>query len=207
VDTLNGAAYSALHAAAQGGHHEVMQLLLRKGANPRLRTHRGKTALVIAARKGHVGLVQLLLEAWGQPEVTAAELAKAAKAAASTHGVHHMAAFARLAKELHRLDPAELQQLFQGQQRVPLDEALAAVLDGWASDVSSIDEQLAALRRREEDLAVEKAGVQQLIVRMAGMAVHAQQGHADMETYDMEACSADWPWRMTNLRVGMTNTL
>jgi hypothetical protein len=64
--------------------------------------------------------------------------------------------------------------LFRGIGRVPPD-ALAAVLDGWAADVSSMDEQRAALRKREEDVVLQEAGVQQLIVGMAGMAVHAQQ--------------------------------
>jgi hypothetical protein len=38
-----------------------------------------------------------------------------------------------------------------------------------------MDEQRAALRKREEDVVLQEAGVQQLIVGMAGMAVHAQQ--------------------------------
>jgi hypothetical protein len=50
--------------------------------------------------------------------------------------------------------------------------AMAAVLDEWIADVSSLDEQRAALLR--EELAREKEAVQQLIVGMAGMAKAGQ---------------------------------
>jgi hypothetical protein len=52
--------------------------------------------------------------------------------------------------------------------------AMAAVIDAWVSEVRSIDEQR-AVRKREEDVAMEKQGVQQLLVYMAGSAKGAQQ--------------------------------
>jgi ankyrin repeat protein len=138
--------WTPLHAAAAGGHPRVVQLLLRKGANPQLRSVDNKTALHAAADAGCADVVRLLLEAWGEPQIPAADLVAAAKAAAFEG---HMAAFAWLAKELQRLYPAELHQLFEGNTRVSGITAAAAVLDAWASDTSSLDEQRAAVRRRD----------------------------------------------------------
>lgn len=73
-----------------------------------------------------------------------------------------MAKFARLVKELRQLHPAELHQLFQGSRPIPAAKAVASVADAWASDVNSLDEQRAALRRMQAEVAQEKAAVQQL---------------------------------------------
>jgi ankyrin repeat protein len=164
-----------LQSAALFGQHEMAKLLLRMGANPQLRDALGRTALQAAAWAGSTDIVQLLLKSWGEPEVTAVDLVQAAKLAVRKG---RMEALARLAKELQRLYPAELRQLFEGEHPVSATAAAAATLDAWASDVSSLDEQRAAVRRREEDVASEKAAVQQLIVGMAGVAKHAQQRHA-----------------------------
>jgi hypothetical protein len=86
----------------------------------------------------------------------------------------HRAAFAVLAKELRKLYPADLEELCrkckQGDARLT-----KAVLDEWASEVSSRVEQLAAVRKREEAVACEQAAVQQMILAIAGMAKHAEQ--------------------------------
>jgi hypothetical protein len=52
------------------------------------------------------------------------------------------------------------------------------LLKEWASDASTLDEQRAALRKREDDVASQQQVVQQLIVGVAGMAKHAQQNVA-----------------------------
>jgi hypothetical protein len=81
-----------------------------------------------------------------------------------------MDAFAWLAKELRKLDPAELQLLFEGEDPVPAADALEAVMDSWASDASSVDEQRAAVCEREKAVAKEQQALQQLVVHIAGMA-------------------------------------
>jgi hypothetical protein len=43
-------------------------------------------------------------------------------------------------------------------------------LDEWAADISSLDQQQAAVRMREEAMAYEKQALQRLLVAVAGMA-------------------------------------
>jgi ankyrin repeat protein len=51
----------ALIMAAQNGHHEVIRLLLDRGANPDVSSYNGVTALSQAAMNGHLRVVELLL--------------------------------------------------------------------------------------------------------------------------------------------------
>jgi ankyrin repeat protein len=166
VDATAGSGQTPLHAASSNGHSQVVQLLLQKGANPQLRSRSGLTALDEAALYGETCVVQLLLEAWGQPQVTADDVITAAKGAA--HAGHNQTV-ARLAKELQKLYPTETKLLFEGPSPVCAKEAMAAVLDAWASDVSSINEQRVAVAKREMDAAIVERGVQHLIVGMAAM--------------------------------------
>jgi ankyrin repeat protein len=53
--------------ASQEGHLEVVRELLSRGANPRLVTNRGFTALSIATRKGRAAIIQLLTAALAAP--------------------------------------------------------------------------------------------------------------------------------------------
>ncbi|KAI9764645.1 MAG: hypothetical protein M1840_008142 [Geoglossum simile] len=53
---------SALQAAAYGGHKEIVEMLLEKGAHPDDQDRYGQTALHQAAHQGHKGIVELLLE-------------------------------------------------------------------------------------------------------------------------------------------------
>jgi hypothetical protein len=173
VNAEGNSGSTPLHAAAGWGRVAVVALLLRYGANPRLRHHDDLhyTALHYAADGGNTAVVQQLLEAWGEPQVPAADLVSAAKAAAQQD---NMATFSVLAQELQKLYPEELRQLFVGQHPVDPVAAAAAMAEAWVADVSSIDEQRAAVRRREVDVAQEKAAVQQLILGVAGMAKAAQ---------------------------------
>lgn len=50
-----------LSTAAEGGHLEVVQVLLAKGFEPDLKDRLGQTALSLAASEGHVEIVELLL--------------------------------------------------------------------------------------------------------------------------------------------------
>ena len=51
-----------IHAASLGGHKDIMQLLLGKGADPNAQSGEYGTALQAASYKGHPDVVQLLLE-------------------------------------------------------------------------------------------------------------------------------------------------
>ena len=52
-----------INQAADGGHADVVRLLLRAGAKAHAPEGEGQTALTIAARHGHAEVVRLLLEA------------------------------------------------------------------------------------------------------------------------------------------------
>jgi ankyrin repeat protein len=165
--------YTPLHAAAAQGMTNLVEELLRMGADLRAENSRGNTALAVAAEYGQAAVVELLLEVRGQPQVTSWDLARAAKLPARDELLvqqptsQHVAVFTRLVKELHRWYPANVQLLFQDPNPVPAVAAMAALLDGWASDVSGIDAQRAAVRAQEQDVGHEKKAVQQLLLSMA----------------------------------------
>ena len=52
--------YTALHAAAEAGHLSIVQLLLKKGANPCVREPNGSTASQLARNAGHTEVADLL---------------------------------------------------------------------------------------------------------------------------------------------------
>jgi ankyrin repeat protein len=55
--------WTALHISAQNGFHQVVDLLLKAGANKEAKTDSCQTALHIAARNGHDPVIELLLKA------------------------------------------------------------------------------------------------------------------------------------------------
>eukprot|EP00240_Pyramimonas_obovata_P000249 CAMPEP_0118927864 /NCGR_PEP_ID=MMETSP1169-20130426/5244_1 /TAXON_ID=36882 /ORGANISM="Pyramimonas obovata, Strain CCMP722" /LENGTH=1671 /DNA_ID=CAMNT_0006869721 /DNA_START=246 /DNA_END=5258 /DNA_ORIENTATION=- len=65
VDGRDGLAYptTPLHLAAKYGHAEVVAVLLSKGANMRLHSKEGETAIEIAVRYGRMNVLELLLQA------------------------------------------------------------------------------------------------------------------------------------------------
>jgi hypothetical protein len=175
-----------LHVAAAGGKTDLVQQLLRMGADPRLQDVHGETALDYAASVGRLDFVQIMLEAWGQPAATSGDLVRAAKLAMMAHNEptfwiyqqqdrQPMVTFVRLAKELHKLYPEDLQELFVFPPPVPAGAAVAALLDSRASDVSGMQWQRAALRKQEEDVAKEEMRVQQLLLAVASMRQRSQR--------------------------------
>lgn len=54
---------SALMAAAQSGHEEIVRILISHGAAVDLRNNHGETALIIAASEGHKKVVRALIDA------------------------------------------------------------------------------------------------------------------------------------------------
>jgi hypothetical protein len=163
--------WSTLHIAGFKGHLGMVQLLLDKGANLRAVDAAGLTVLEHAAMRGWQEMVGLLLGAWGKPDVGVGVLFAAARHAAQ---IKHVKAFTQLAKELHKLYPALLPRLFGAWLRhdeyAPADAASAP----WAvaavpRERAALAEQRAALRQQEEDVALQKAALQHLIVGVAGM--------------------------------------
>ena len=58
-----------LHAAAEAGRPDCVQVLLEHGANVNQAQEGGLTALHMAARHGHLDVIQLLLDAGAHMEV------------------------------------------------------------------------------------------------------------------------------------------
>lgn len=170
VNTANSDGWTPLHGAASEGRLDVVTLLLRWRANPQLRTDSDHIALYQAANAGHKAAMQLLLEAWGQPGVPAFDLVEAAKAAAHNK---HMAASVQLSKELHRLWPEEMPQLFERMNPVSGPQAVAALANGWNMEGSSLDEEAAAVQQEMAESHQVLAAVQHLFV---GFNLHDQGG-------------------------------
>ena len=61
VDSKNKKDMTGLHWAAQGGHENVVEFLLEKGATVNLVNKIGMSPLHIASRDGHLGIIKLLL--------------------------------------------------------------------------------------------------------------------------------------------------
>jgi ankyrin repeat protein len=61
VDSMTGDGRSALHVAALAEHAEVVQELLRAGANALLRDSEGQTAMHMAARSGNIAVARQIL--------------------------------------------------------------------------------------------------------------------------------------------------
>lgn len=62
--------YSALMDAASTGSLELVEFLLKRGANPNLKSKDGQTALIIAVGRNDVALCQRLLEAGADASMT-----------------------------------------------------------------------------------------------------------------------------------------
>ena len=60
VDAIAGGKYSALTIAASLGGYALVELLLRYGANPYIRSIEGKTACDIAEEEGFLNIVELI---------------------------------------------------------------------------------------------------------------------------------------------------
>ena len=59
--------WTSLHFSSLNCQLEIVRELLSRGANPRLVTDGGSTALSIATHKGHAAIVQLLTAALAAP--------------------------------------------------------------------------------------------------------------------------------------------
>jgi hypothetical protein len=175
-----------LHDAAWQGKLQMVQLLLQEGAEPELREANDHTAFHTAAYFGHKDIVQLLLGPGGQQRITAGDLETAVQDAAR---MNHTPTAARLVKELRLRHPNEFKRVFQSFVPILPGPIMAAVLDEWTSDVSSLDKQRAAVRKQEQDVLSDKKGVQQLILGVAGAAKQkqaAQQPHKTVQQQPTE---------------------
>ena len=82
-DTKDEYGFTALIAAANNGHSDVVSLLLDRRADPDIRTEYGDTALMLAALEGHFEAVRLLLGAEAKVNIKNTEGATALMYAAS----------------------------------------------------------------------------------------------------------------------------
>ncbi|KAE9370538.1 ankyrin, partial [Stipitochalara longipes BDJ] len=63
VDTTeHGVKQTALMLAAERNHHEIVELLLRRGAKPNLKNSNGKTAILRAVEEGGLEVVSKMVE-------------------------------------------------------------------------------------------------------------------------------------------------
>src|SRR5687768_9642814 len=83
VNAAQGDGMTALHWAAENGHVEMAQLLIRAGGSLTAVTRRGShTPLHVAARSGRGPVIEALLEAGADPNATTAAGATALHQAA-----------------------------------------------------------------------------------------------------------------------------
>lgn len=80
INSRNGSDLTPLMMAAMNGYHEVVEVLLRGGAEIDARNKSGFTALMLAAQKGHAHVVRQLLQAGAD-----AHLLDASNRSALTH--------------------------------------------------------------------------------------------------------------------------
>ena len=62
IDFKDDQGETALHKAASGGHQDIAQLLLQKGASMKTKDRDHSTPLHLAAGHGHTSMVELLLD-------------------------------------------------------------------------------------------------------------------------------------------------
>ncbi|KAK9836163.1 hypothetical protein WJX81_006036 [Elliptochloris bilobata] len=71
VDAIDVEGCTALHQASRHGHLQVVEVLLRHGADARAEDLRGNTPAHLAAAKGHLAILTALLQAVPTPDVDA----------------------------------------------------------------------------------------------------------------------------------------
>jgi ankyrin repeat protein len=66
---VNMYGWSPLSYAAFNGHAEIVEYLLKRGAEIDAKTENGSTALLIAARNGHIQVIDVLLKRQADPNI------------------------------------------------------------------------------------------------------------------------------------------
>ena len=82
---------TALTLASAGGHFELVQLLLRRGADVEHRDKKGFTSLILAAAAGHLQVVNVLLEHGSDTEAQLEQTKDTALSLACSGGRHEIA--------------------------------------------------------------------------------------------------------------------
>jgi len=155
-----------LHLAAAVGQEEVVNTLVRLGARWDAVDIAGITPLMAAAWEGQVAVVEVLLSVPG----LGYEHIRGAYHAAIDAGKGQVAAV--IARQLQQQDPGLLQDLIGAAG--PLVQAL---IGQWQGAESSVEEERGLRVAREEELQVERRGLQELYVQVAAAAktLHRRQ--------------------------------
>ena len=69
VDIKDHRGFSCIHWAAMGGHSDIIEMLLQRGARIDILNKKGSTPLILASWKGRVETVKLLLNNGASPNV------------------------------------------------------------------------------------------------------------------------------------------
>src|SRR5574343_570385 len=62
IDTVDRHGYTALMISSEDGNQRIVNLLLSRGANPRIKSKDSDTALSLASYSGHVSIIKELLD-------------------------------------------------------------------------------------------------------------------------------------------------
>ena len=77
---------TALLFACQNGHYQMVEILLKNGADPYIQSISGSTALILSSQNGHQQVVELLLEKQVDPNVQNSKIGRTALIQASQQG-------------------------------------------------------------------------------------------------------------------------
>jgi hypothetical protein len=162
-DGFSWAGSTALHWAASAGNREQITLLLEAGARVTAVMNNSHTCLSLAAMGGKTSAVQQLLQAWDAP----ADVLQHAVQQAARYRQWDAAVL--IIRHVGGQDRPAADALLAGMYAGNLTAALAvqqSLLKSWLD--SETEQQRAALKQEAQEVLQQRAGLQQLLVGVAG---------------------------------------